>query len=78
MENRLEGGTGPSEDEEANSRICVSGWTREGRPFEEQAIIGEVRLQGARLNLKHRPKLPSTLRVVIDNPAAKGRAAAGL
>ncbi len=59
--------------EEANSRICVSGWTREGRPFEEQAIIGEVRLQGATLNLKHRPKLQSTLRVVIDNPAAKGR-----
>jgi hypothetical protein len=30
-------------------------------------------LQGATLNLKHRPKLQSTLRVVIDNPAAKGR-----
>ena len=60
--------------EAANSRICVRGWTREGRPFDEETILGEVSFQGATLNLKHRPKLQSTLRVIIERPAAEGRA----
>ena len=44
----------------------ITGETEDGVPFEEKAAIRDISLQGAFLNLAHRPKLQSELKVVIE------------
>jgi phosphoribosyl 1,2-cyclic phosphodiesterase len=43
----------------------VAGCTVEGHPFEEEAIVRDMGIQGAFIQLRHAPKLQSTLQVTL-------------
>ena len=46
--------------------VRVAGCTLEGRPFEEEALVRDLGIQSAYIQLQHAPKLQSTLQVVLD------------
>jgi hypothetical protein len=53
---------------EAHFRARVTGFTGEGKAFEEETVIRDLSLHGALVNLAHSPKLQSELNVLIDSP----------
>jgi phosphoribosyl 1,2-cyclic phosphodiesterase len=53
---------------EAHFRARVSGFTQEGRSFDEETVIRDMSLHGALVYLDHSPKLQSELQVTIENP----------
>jgi len=48
----------------------VAGCTGEGQTFEEEAIVRDLSIQGAFIQLRHAPKLQSTLQVTLGEPGA--------
>jgi phosphoribosyl 1,2-cyclic phosphodiesterase len=53
---------------EAHFRARITGFTGEGKAFEEETVIRDLSLHGAMVNLAHSPKLQSELQVLIDSP----------
>ena len=49
----------------------VSGFTEDGKSFEERANVRDISIQGAYLCLSSRPKLQSELRVVLENASVE-------
>jgi len=54
--------------QEAHFRARVSGYTEEGRAFQEEAVIRDLTLQGALIYLNHSPRLQSELQVTMEAP----------
>ena len=54
---------------EAHFRAQVSGFTQEGRSFDEETVVRDLTLHGALIYLDHCPKLQSELQVTIENPS---------
>ncbi len=54
--------------QEAHFRAQVSGYTEEGRAFEEETVIRDLTLQGALIYLNHSPRLQSELQVTLEAP----------
>jgi phosphoribosyl 1,2-cyclic phosphodiesterase len=52
----------------------VNGIGEDGRPFEEDATLRDMSVQGAYLSLSHRPALQSELKITIDSPASENPA----
>ncbi len=48
----------------------VAGCTGEGQSFEEEAVVHDLSIQGAFIQLRHTPKLQSTLQVTLGEPGA--------
>jgi phosphoribosyl 1,2-cyclic phosphodiesterase len=57
---------------EAQFRARVCGVTDGGHLFEEDAIVTDLSLQGARICLQHNPQLQSELRVMMETPGVNG------
>jgi phosphoribosyl 1,2-cyclic phosphodiesterase len=57
---------------EAQFRAKVSGVTEGGKDFEEQTMVRDLSLQGARISLKHLPRLQSELEVTMEAPGPDG------
>jgi len=53
---------------EAHFRARVTGFTQEGKAFEEETVIRDLSLHGALIYLDHSPKLQSELQVMMENP----------
>jgi phosphoribosyl 1,2-cyclic phosphodiesterase len=53
---------------ETHFRAQVSGFTQEGRAFQEETVIRDLSLHGALIYLDHTPKLQSELGVMLVNP----------
>ena len=53
---------------EGNLRAVVTGYTAEGRAFQEETMIRDLTLQGALLYLSHSPRLQSELQVEMGDP----------
>ena len=53
---------------EAHFRARVTGFTQEGKAFEEETVIRDLSLHGALIYLDHSPRLQSELQVTIENP----------
>jgi phosphoribosyl 1,2-cyclic phosphodiesterase len=49
-------------------RATVSGYSEDGRAFEEKIVVRDVSLQGALLHLAHLPRLQSEVKVKIEMP----------
>jgi phosphoribosyl 1,2-cyclic phosphodiesterase len=60
------GRTGQRRD--GNLRALVTGYTTEGRAFQEETVIRDLTLQGAMLYLTHSPRLQSELQVEMGDP----------
>ncbi len=54
--------------QEAHFRALVSGYTEEGRAFQEETVIRDLTLQGALIYLNHSPRLQSELQVTMEAP----------
>ncbi len=52
----------------------VTGYTEEGRAFQEETVIRDLTLQGALIYLTHSPRLQSELQVLMEAPGAEGNA----
>ncbi|HEX9760777.1 MAG TPA: MBL fold metallo-hydrolase [Candidatus Acidoferrales bacterium] len=46
----------------------ITGYSEDGRAFEEKTVVRELSLQGASLNVKHHPRLQSEVKVLIEVP----------
>ena len=46
--------------------VRVAGCTLDGEPFEEEALVRDLGIQSAFIQLRHAPKLQSTLQVILD------------
>jgi phosphoribosyl 1,2-cyclic phosphodiesterase len=46
----------------------VAGCTLDGKSFEEEAVVRDLDIQGAFIQLRHSPKLQSTLQVALGGP----------
>jgi phosphoribosyl 1,2-cyclic phosphodiesterase len=53
---------------DGNLRAMVTGYTSEGRAFQEETVIRDLTLQGAMLYLTHSPRLQSELQVEMGDP----------
>ncbi len=53
---------------EAHFHALVSGYTEEGRAFQEDTVIRDLTLQGALIYLSHSPRLQSELQVTMEAP----------
>ena len=53
-----------------HARVC--GVTEGGHPFEEDTVVADLSLQGARISLQHSPRLQSELRVTMEAPGVNG------
>jgi hypothetical protein len=53
---------------EAHFRARVTGFTQEGKAFEEETVIRDLSLHGALIYLDHSPRLQSELQVMMENP----------
>jgi phosphoribosyl 1,2-cyclic phosphodiesterase len=60
--------TGSGQRRDGNLRAHVTGFTSEGRAFEEETVIRDLTLQGAMLYLSHSPRLQSELQVEMGDP----------
>jgi phosphoribosyl 1,2-cyclic phosphodiesterase len=67
-----EGRSGHHRD--GNLRAIVSGFTSDGRAFQEETVIRDLTLQGARLYLAHSPRLQSELQVEMGDPGKEAPA----
>jgi len=56
----------------AHFRAMVSGYTEEGRAFQEETVIRDLSLQGALIYLSHSPRLQSELQVMMEAPGKEG------
>lgn len=54
--------------QEARFRARVTGYTEEGRAFQEETVIRDLTLQGALIYLTHSPRLQSELQVTLEAP----------
>ncbi len=54
--------------QEAHFRARVTGYTEEGRAFQEETVIRDLTLQGALIYLNHSPRLQSELHVTLEAP----------
>jgi phosphoribosyl 1,2-cyclic phosphodiesterase len=59
---------------EGNLRAVVTGFTSEGRAFQEETVIRDLTLQGALLYLSHSPRLQSELQVEMGDPGKESPA----
>ncbi|HUK29591.1 MAG TPA: MBL fold metallo-hydrolase [Candidatus Acidoferrum sp.] len=59
---------------DGNLRAVVTGYTTEGRAFQEETVIRDLTLQGAMLYLSHSPRLQSELQVEMGDPAKENPA----
>ena len=57
---------------EAQFRARVCGLTDGGHAFEEETVVTDLSLQGARISLRHSPRLQSELRVTMETPGVNG------
>jgi phosphoribosyl 1,2-cyclic phosphodiesterase len=57
---------------EAQFRARVCGLTEGGHAFEEETVVTDLSLQGARISLRHNPRLQSELRVTMETPGVNG------
>jgi hypothetical protein len=57
---------------ETQFRARVCGVTDGGHPFEEETVVTDLSLQGARICLQHNPRLQSELRVTMETPGVNG------
>lgn len=57
---------------DASFDASVSGFTPEGKPFQEETVVRDLSLNGASLSLHHQPQLQSEVEVVIRTPAKDG------
>jgi phosphoribosyl 1,2-cyclic phosphodiesterase len=57
---------------EAQFRARVCGVTEGGHTFEEETVVSDLSLQGARISLQHSPRLQSELRVTMQTPGVDG------
>ncbi|HLW98967.1 MAG TPA: MBL fold metallo-hydrolase [Candidatus Acidoferrales bacterium] len=67
-----EGRSGHHRD--GNLRAVVTGYTSDGRAFQEQTVIRDLTLQGALLYLAHSPRLQSELQVEMGDPGKESPA----
>ena len=51
-----------------NLRAMITGYTTEGRAFQEETLVRDLTLQGALIYLNHSPRLQSELQVEMDDP----------
>jgi phosphoribosyl 1,2-cyclic phosphodiesterase len=56
----------------AQFRARVCGLTDGGHAFEEETVVTDLSLQGARICLQHNPRLQSELRVTMETPGVNG------
>jgi phosphoribosyl 1,2-cyclic phosphodiesterase len=59
---------------DGNLRAVVTGYTTEGRAFQEETVIRDLTLQGAMLYLSHSPRLQSELQVEMGDPGKENPA----
>lgn len=59
---------------EGNLRAMVTGYTTEGRAFQEETVIRDLTLQGAVLYLGNSPRLQSELQVEMGDPGKESPA----
>ncbi len=57
---------------EAQFRARVCGVTEGGHAFEEETVVSDLSLQGARISLQHSPRMQSELRVTMETPGVNG------
>jgi len=57
---------------EAQFRAKVSGFTEGGHAFEEETVVRDLALQGARISMRHCPRLQSELHITMDTPGVDG------
>jgi hypothetical protein len=57
---------------EAQFRARVCGVTEGGHAFEEETVVSDLSLQGARISLRHSPRMQSELRVTMETPGVNG------
>jgi hypothetical protein len=60
---------------DGNLRAVVTGYTTEGRAFQEETVIRDLTLQGAMLYLNHSPRLQSELQVEMGDPGKENPSA---
>jgi phosphoribosyl 1,2-cyclic phosphodiesterase len=60
---------------EGNLRAMVTGFTTDGRAFQEETVIRDLTLQGAMIYLHNSPRLQSELQVEMDDPGRENPAA---
>jgi phosphoribosyl 1,2-cyclic phosphodiesterase len=60
---------------EGNLRAMVTGFTTDGRAFQEETVIRDLTLQGAMIYLRNSPRLQSELQVEMDDPGRENPAA---
>jgi phosphoribosyl 1,2-cyclic phosphodiesterase len=53
---------------DGNLRAMVTGYTSDGRAFQEETVIRDLTVQGAMLYLNHSPRLQSELQVEMGDP----------
>ena len=53
---------------DGNLRAMVTGFTSDGRAFQEETVIRDLTVQGAMLYLSHSPRLQSELQVEMGDP----------
>jgi phosphoribosyl 1,2-cyclic phosphodiesterase len=53
---------------DGNLRAMVTGYTSDGRAFQEETVIRDLTVQGAMLYLSHSPRLQSELQVEMGDP----------
>ncbi len=59
---------------DGNLRAVVTGYTTEGRAFQEETVIRDLTLQGAMIYLSHSPRLQSELQVEMGDPGKENPA----
>jgi phosphoribosyl 1,2-cyclic phosphodiesterase len=57
---------------EAHFRATVSGITEGGHSFAEETIVQDLALQGARISMRHCPRLQSELQIAMETPGVDG------
>jgi phosphoribosyl 1,2-cyclic phosphodiesterase len=58
--------------QETHFHARVTGYTEEGRAFQEETVIRDLTLQGALIYLNHSPRLQSELQVTLEAPGGQG------
>ena len=53
---------------DGNLRALVTGYTSDGRAFQEETVIRDLTVQGAMVYLSHSPRLQSELQVEMGDP----------
>ncbi|PYU13602.1 MAG: hypothetical protein DMG29_11415 [Acidobacteria bacterium] len=59
--------------QEGHFRARVTGYTEEGRAFQEETVLRDLTLQGALIYLNHSPRLQSELQVTMESPGDEGQ-----